>query len=88
MREQVIVLFKAADIILTYLRIKLILFLLIFMLKQLQKKWAWPFILDGKVSGVVGTHTHVQTADERILPDGTAYITDLGMAGALNSMIG
>ena len=36
----------------------------------------------------MGTHTHVQTADERILPGGTAYITDLGMAGSLNSMIG
>jgi metallophosphoesterase (TIGR00282 family) len=44
--------------------------------------------LDGKVSGVVGTHTHVQTADERILPNGTAFITDLGMAGARFSMIG
>ena len=46
------------------------------------------YYLDGRVSAVVGTHTHVQTADERILPHGTAYITDLGMAGALNSMIG
>ena len=44
--------------------------------------------LDGRVSTVVGTHTHVQTADERILPKGTAFITDLGMAGARNSMIG
>ena len=37
---------------------------------------------------MVGTHTHVQTADERILPGGTAFITDLGMAGALNAMLG
>ena len=37
--------------------------------------------LDGKVSAVVGTHRHVQTADERVLPGGTAYITDLGMTG-------
>ncbi len=37
--------------------------------------------LDGKVSCVFGTHTHVQTADERVLPSGTAYITDLGMTG-------
>ena len=44
--------------------------------------------LDGKVSAVVGTHTHVQTADERILPGGTAFMTDLGMCGALNSMLG
>jgi calcineurin-like phosphoesterase len=40
------------------------------------------------VSAVVGTHTHVQTADERILPGGTAYISDIGMVGSLNSMIG
>jgi metallophosphoesterase (TIGR00282 family) len=44
--------------------------------------------LDGKVSAVVGTHTHVQTADERILPEGTAYITDVGMVGPLDSVIG
>jgi hypothetical protein len=44
--------------------------------------------LDGKVSAVVGTHTHVQTADERILPGGTAYITDVGMCGPLDSVIG
>lgn len=46
------------------------------------------YFFDGKVSGIVGTHTHVQTADNRILPEGTAYITDLGMGGSLNSMIG
>ena len=44
--------------------------------------------LDGRVTGVVGTHTHVQTADERVLPGGTAFITDLGMCGALNGMLG
>ncbi|MCM2358914.1 MAG: TIGR00282 family metallophosphoesterase [Geobacteraceae bacterium] len=44
--------------------------------------------LDGRVSAVVGTHTHVQTADERILPGGTAYITDTGMTGAFDSVIG
>lgn len=44
--------------------------------------------LDGKASAAVGTHTHVQTADERILPDGTAYISDVGMCGVLNSIIG
>ncbi|HTS82732.1 MAG TPA: TIGR00282 family metallophosphoesterase [Myxococcaceae bacterium] len=46
---------------------------------------AW---LDGKASAVVGTHTHVQTADERILPGGTAFITDVGMCGPLDSVIG
>lgn len=44
--------------------------------------------LDGKVSAVVGTHTHVQTADERVLPGGTAFITDVGMCGPLDSVIG
>ncbi len=44
--------------------------------------------LDGRVSAVVGTHTHVQTADEQILPGGTAYITDLGMTGPHDSVIG
>lgn len=44
--------------------------------------------LDGKVSAILGTHTHVQTADERILPQGTAFITDVGMVGPQNSVIG
>lgn len=52
------------------------------------EKVAMGWYLDGKVSAVVGTHTHVQTADERILPGGTAYITDLGMTGPWNSVIG
>lgn len=52
------------------------------------EKSGLAYFLDGRVSAVVGTHTHIQTADERILPGGTAYITDLGMAGALNSMLG
>ena len=52
------------------------------------EKMAMGHFLDGKVSAVVGTHTHVQTADERILPGGTAFITDLGMVGSLNSMLG
>jgi hypothetical protein len=46
------------------------------------------FMLDGQVSAVLGTHTHVQTADERILPSGTAFITDVGMTGSLDSVIG
>src|SRR5262249_49227519 len=44
--------------------------------------------LDGRVSAVVGTHRHVQTADERVLPGGTAYITDLGMTGPTDGVIG
>jgi metallophosphoesterase (TIGR00282 family) len=52
------------------------------------EKMTMGWYLDGKVSAVIGTHTHVQTADERILPKGTAYITDVGMTGALDSVIG
>lgn len=52
------------------------------------EKMAMGYYLDGKVSGVVGTHTHIQTADERILPKGTAYLTDLGMVGPYESVIG
>jgi metallophosphoesterase (TIGR00282 family) len=52
------------------------------------EKLAFGWYLDGKVSAVVGTHTHVQTADERILPGGTAYITDVGMTGAHDGIIG
>jgi metallophosphoesterase (TIGR00282 family) len=52
------------------------------------EKQAMGWYLDGKVSAVVGTHTHVPTADERILPQGTAFITDVGMVGAYNSVIG
>ena len=46
------------------------------------------FYLDGRVSAVIGTHTHVLTADARVLPGGTAYLTDAGMTGAVNSVIG
>lgn len=52
------------------------------------EKLAFAYYLDGKVSAVVGTHTHVQTSDERILPRGTAYITDLGMTGPVDSILG
>jgi len=52
------------------------------------EKMAMGFYLDGRVNGVVGTHTHVQTADERLLPKGTAYITDLGMVGPRDSVLG
>jgi metallophosphoesterase (TIGR00282 family) len=52
------------------------------------EKAAMGWHLDGKVAAVVGTHTHVQTADERILPKGTAYLTDVGMTGPHDSIIG
>jgi metallophosphoesterase (TIGR00282 family) len=52
------------------------------------EKQAMGWYLDGRVAAVVGTHSHVQTADERLLPGGTAYITDLGLPGPLDSVIG
>ena len=52
------------------------------------EKQAMGFFLDGKVSAVLGTHTHVPTADARLLPNGTAYQTDVGMTGSLDSIIG
>ncbi len=52
------------------------------------EKKALAYYLDGRVSAVFGTHTHVQTADEQILPDGTGFITDLGMTGPINSVLG
>jgi metallophosphoesterase (TIGR00282 family) len=53
-----------------------------------REKEALAYYLDGRTSLVAGTHTHVQTADERVLPRGTAFITDLGMTGITNSVIG
>lgn len=52
------------------------------------EKGAMAWMLDGQVSAVVGTHTHVSTADERVLPGGTAFITDVGMVGPWNSILG
>jgi metallophosphoesterase (TIGR00282 family) len=52
------------------------------------EKQAFAWYLDGRVAGVVGTHTHVPTADPRVLPGGTATVTDLGMVGARDSVIG
>ena len=52
------------------------------------EKVAMGWYLDGRVACVVGTHTHVQTADDRVLPNGTAYITDVGMTGPHDSVIG
>jgi 2',3'-cyclic-nucleotide 2'-phosphodiesterase len=52
------------------------------------EKMALGWYLDGRISALVGTHTHIQTADARILPHGTAYITDVGMTGPYDSVIG
>jgi metallophosphoesterase (TIGR00282 family) len=52
------------------------------------EKQALGFFLDGRVSALIGTHTHVPTADERVLPGGTAFVTDAGMTGPYESVIG
>jgi calcineurin-like phosphoesterase len=52
------------------------------------EKNAMGWFLDGRVTTVTGSHTHIQTADERILPNGTAFITDVGMTGSYNGVIG
>lgn len=80
--------FRAVESILTFLRTKTKIILVDFHAEATAEKIGMGLYLDGKVSAVVGTHTHIQTADERVLPKGTAFIADLGMCGALNSMIG
>lgn len=79
---------RTVESILTYLAQRTNIIFIDHHAEATSEKLALGFYFDGKVSGVVGTHTHVQTNDARILPGGTAYITDLGMGGALNSMIG
>ena len=62
--------------------------LLDFHAETTSEKMAMGYFLDGRVNAVVGTHTHVQTSDSRILPKGTAYISDLGMTGPWDSILG
>jgi len=88
MRELVSCPFKTTESLLTYLKSRTSVILIDFHGEATSEKMGLAYFVDGKVSAVVGTHTHVLTHDARILPGGTAYITDLGMAGALNSMIG
>jgi 2',3'-cyclic-nucleotide 2'-phosphodiesterase len=88
MREMLNCPFRTADSLITYARSKASTIIIDFHAETTAEKQALAFYLDGKVSALVGTHTHVQTADERVLPEGTAFITDLGMTGSLNSMIG
>src|SRR5699024_3981324 len=52
------------------------------------EKQAFAWYVDGRVSAVIGTHTHTQTADERILPKGTAFLTDAGMTGPYDAILG
>lgn len=88
MREQIDCPFRTIDSLLTYLRDKTKTIFIDFHAETTAEKSCFAYYLDGRVSAVVGTHTHVQTADERVLPKGTAFITDLGMVGALDSSLG
>lgn len=80
--------FRKADEILAALGAEQKIILVDFHAEASSEKGALGAYLDGRVSAVVGTHTHVQTADERVLPGGTAFITDAGMTGARDSVIG
>lgn len=80
--------FRAADQEIQRVKDAVAVIIVDFHAEATSEKQAIGWYLDGKVGAVLGTHTHVQTADERILPRGTAYITDVGMTGAMDSVIG
>lgn len=78
--------FRAVEDILKKVQTKII--IVDFHAEATSEKCAMGMYLDGRVSAVFGTHTHVMTADDRVLPKGTGYITDIGMTGVINSVIG
>lgn len=86
--ESLVCPFRKADELLASLDKEVKVILLDFHAEATSEKVAMGWYLDGRVSAVCGTHTHIQTADERILPKGTAYITDVGMTGPRDSVIG
>jgi metallophosphoesterase (TIGR00282 family) len=80
--------FRVADSVITELEKKCDMIVVDFHAEATSEKIAMGWFLDGRVASIVGTHTHVQTADERILPAGTGYISDLGMTGPVDSVLG
>ncbi len=80
--------FRAAESLLPLIKSRTQIIIVDFHAEATAEKRAMGFFLDGKVSAVLGTHTHVPTADAQILPKGTGYVTDVGYAGAVNSVIG
>ena len=80
--------FRAMDDVLQRIPSDIKIIMVDFHAEATSEKIAMGYYLDGRVSGLFGTHTHVQTADERVLPKSTGYITDIGMVGPLNSVIG
>ncbi len=80
--------FRSADKVITELKKETPVIIVDIHAEATSEKVAMGWYLDGKVSAVIGTHTHIQTADEKILPEGTAYLTDVGMTGPFDSVIG
>jgi hypothetical protein len=80
--------FRAVEAVLPELRVRAGVIVVDMHGEATSEKVAMGWFLDGRVSAVLGTHTHVQTADERILPGGTADLTDVGMCGPMDSVIG
>lgn len=80
--------FKTADREIERLKRETAVVIIDFHAEATSEKTAFAWYVDGRASAVIGTHTHVQTADERVLPGGTAFITDAGMTGPLDSVIG
>lgn len=80
--------FRAADRVLSEIAGRTNIILVDFHAEATSEKKAMGFYLDGRASAVFGTHTHVLTADERVLPGGTGYITDIGMCGVKDSVLG
>lgn len=80
--------FKAADRVLAHKSGDVKVVIVDYHAETSTEKTAMGWYLDGRVSAMIGTHTHIPTADERILPQGTAYLTDVGMTGCYDSVIG
>lgn len=80
--------FRTIDKILESLKKRTSVVIVDFHAEATSEKVAFGWYLDGRVSAVIGTHTHIQTADERILPKGTGFITDVGMTGPRDSVLG
>jgi metallophosphoesterase (TIGR00282 family) len=80
--------FRSIDAILEIMLKKTRIIFIDFHAEATSEKQAFAWHVDGRASAVVGTHTHVQTADETILPQGTGYLTDVGMTGPIESIIG
>lgn len=88
MKENLACPIRTLDSAITFLKSRTNIIFVDFHAETTAEKAAVAWYFDGKISALVGTHTHVPTADERILPGGTAFITDVGMIGAYNSSIG